>query len=58
MTHYRFEVGETEGPPNMRFQATFNDFDLDCKTGYGPTPEDAIIDLLEMHGEHLVRFAR
>jgi hypothetical protein len=58
MSHYIFEVGETEGPPACRFQATFNDFDLDCKTGYGPTPEEAIIDLLEMHGEQLVRYNR
>ena len=56
--YYTFAVGETEGPPSMRYQATFDDFDLDCKTGMGPTPEEAIVELLEMHGETLVRFAR
>lgn len=56
--YYKFAVGETEGPKDMRYQATFDDFDLDCKTGYGATPEEAIIDLLAMHGEELKDFAR
>lgn len=56
--YYKFAVGETGGPPSMRFQACFEDFDLDCKTGMGPTPEEAIIELLEMHGEQLVRWSR
>lgn len=56
--YYKFAVGETGGPKDMRYQSTFDDFDLDCKTGYGATPEEAIIDLLEMHGEHLKDFSR
>jgi hypothetical protein len=47
--HYKFAVAETLGPPDMMFQACFDDFDLDCPTGSGPTPEEAIIDLLSLH---------
>jgi len=56
--YYTFAVGETGGPKEMRFQATLDDFDLDCKTGMGPTPAEAILELLEMHGEQLVRWNR
>jgi hypothetical protein len=56
--YYTFAVGETGGPKECRYQACFDDFDLDCKTGMGPTPEEAIIELLEMHGDQLVRFSR
>jgi hypothetical protein len=56
--YYKFAVAESAGPKPLLFCATFDDFDLDCHTGYGETPEDAIIDLLQMHGEHLVRYNR
>lgn len=56
--YYKFAVGETGVGGSNAFQSTFDDFDLDCKVGYGATPEEAIIDLLEMHGEKLKDFAR
>lgn len=33
--------------PYKSFMATFGDYDLDCMTGEGPTPLDAIVDLLD-----------
>ena len=32
---------------NSAWQATFGDYDLDCLTGTGHTPLDAIVDLLD-----------
>lgn len=54
--HYKFAVGETGGPKELAFQACFDDFDLDCPTGMGATPEEAIIELLQLHD--LPRFNR
>jgi hypothetical protein len=34
-------------PRSDYFVATFGDFDLDCLTGRGHTPLDAIVDLLD-----------
>jgi hypothetical protein len=48
--HYKFAVVENDyAPPSDRYQAAFDDFDLDCKTGSGPTPEEAIMDYLALH---------
>jgi len=45
-----FAIAETDGPRDRRYQATFNDFDLDCPIGWGETEAEAIEDLLVMHG--------
>lgn len=50
MNHERPEivVVETYAPvQDMRYMATFGDYDLDCTVGTGPTPLDAIVDLLD-----------
>ena len=48
---FEFVVNDATYPvPGCRFIATLGDYDLDCATGSGNTPEEAIIDWLEMHG--------
>jgi hypothetical protein len=44
------EIQVTEdvyAPRSDYYVATFGDFDLDCLTGRGHTPLDAIVDLLD-----------
>ena len=38
------------GAKDMVYQATVGDYDLDCKCGYGSTPDDAKDDLLAQLG--------
>jgi len=38
------------GSEVMGYQATVGDYDLDCKCGYGSTPDDAKDDLLAQLG--------
>jgi len=41
-------VIETDAPiRDSRYMATYGDYDLDCMTGLGATPLDAIVDLLD-----------
>lgn len=40
-------VTEDLHAPYAHFVATFGDYDLDCMTGTGHTPLDAIVDLLD-----------
>lgn len=35
-----------DGFPDMKYQATLGDYDLDCKVGYGRTADEAIEELL------------
>lgn len=51
---FEFVIEEnTLSPASSRFVATLGDYDLGAPIGSGPTPADAIIDWLEMHGELL-----
>ena len=34
------------GVSDMFYQATWGDYDLDCKVGYGSTPDEAASELL------------
>lgn len=41
-------VVDTDAPiADSRYMATFGDYDLDCMTGFGHTPLNAIVDLLD-----------
>lgn len=57
MAEQRFEfVVEylPHGYQGWRYMATLGDYDLDCPTGTGDSPQTAIIDWLELHGETLI----
>jgi hypothetical protein len=51
-----FSIWETDAPiPDSKWAACFDEYDLDDPVGTGPTAEDAIIDLLQMHD---IKFSR
>jgi hypothetical protein len=51
-----FSIWETDAPfPDSIWAACFDEYDLDDPVGTGPTAEDAIIDLLQMHD---IKFSR
>lgn len=57
MDEQRFEFVVTENvfaDDASRFCATLGDYDLDCPTGFGETPADAIRDWLDMHEDKLL----
>lgn len=52
---YRFVVQEhVTAPASDRFVAMLGEYDLDSRIGIGSTPAEAILTLVEMHGEELL----
>lgn len=43
-------VDQPGAPGDVRWMATWGDYDLDCAFGVGETAADAAIDLIETHG--------
>jgi hypothetical protein len=42
-------VWQTDAPfADSQWAACFDDYDLDCHTGTGPSPEEAIIELISL----------
>lgn len=52
--HFEFVVEYLPyGVPGCRYMATLGDYDLDCLAASGDSPQAAIMEWLELHGETL-----